>query len=140
LAGSSAADAALLAEQTIAAETLLAQWQVDEPAFPDALGPEPVALTALEAEYPNVPWRRFLERLRSDCAGFGYVCNEELLGDSKLIVMGAPHFFSQLSSALGIRERSHGAIADPGLSGRGSPIPRVMPTHDDEPQPASSGV
>jgi len=46
----------------------------------------------------------------------------------------------QLSSALGIRERSHGAIADPGLSGRGSPIPRVMPTHDDEPQPASSGV
>ena len=104
LAGSSAADAALLAEQTIAAETLLAQWQVDEPAFPDALGPEPVALTALEAEYPNVPWRRFLERLRSDCAGFGYACNEELLGDSKLIVMGAPHFFSQLSSALGTDE------------------------------------
>ena len=37
----------------------------------------------------------------SDCADFGHACNEELLSDGKLIVMGAPHFFSQLSAALG---------------------------------------
>ena len=43
-----------------------------------------------------MPWRRFLERLHSDCADFGHTCNEEVLSDRKLIVMGAPHFFSQL--------------------------------------------
>jgi len=101
LAGASAEDAAQLAEQTIAAEAVLAQWQLDEPAFADALGPEPVALSALEGGYPNVPWRPFLARLHSDCADFGHACNEELLSDGKLIVMGAPHFFSQLSAALG---------------------------------------
>ena len=107
LAGASPATASLLADQTLEAEALLAQWQVDEPPSSDALGPDVMTLSELEGANPNTPWRRVFERMHAECAQYGYSCNDGLLGDEKLIVMGAPFFFRQLDSALAKHELIH---------------------------------
>jgi predicted metalloendopeptidase len=100
LAGASPRSAALLANRTIAAETLLATWQTNEPPFPDPLGPNTSSLTEIEAAYPRIPFRAALQKMAVECASYGYECNQRLLADEKLIVVGSPYFLSKLNNAL----------------------------------------
>jgi hypothetical protein len=92
LAGASPRSAALLANRTIAAETLLATWQTNEPPFPDPLGPNTSSLSEIEALYPRIPFRAALQKMAVECASYGYECNQRLLADEKLIVVGSPYF------------------------------------------------
>ena len=107
LAGAAPANASWIAAQTMAAETALAQWQVSEPPFGDALGPPLSSLKDIEAKFPNVPWRRVFVRMSEECHAFGHECNEKLLAEQKVIVMGSPYFFGQLNAALADDIRIH---------------------------------
>jgi putative endopeptidase len=100
LSGSSPDEAALVADQTLAFETMLAQWRVDEPQILNPMGPELTNLTDLKSLCPGVPWAEIFEKISDSCSEFGYTCNQELLADQNLIIMTAPYFFSQLSTAL----------------------------------------
>ena len=67
----------------------------------DTKGPQLTNLTALIHLCPNVPWKRIFEEMASQCEEYGWECNKKLLADEKLIVMGAPYFYTKLNAALG---------------------------------------
>jgi predicted metalloendopeptidase len=105
LSGLSKEEAEDMANKTIEAETVLAQWQVDEP-WDDSDDADPKGspltnLTALVKLCPNVPWRRIFQAMSDQCKEYGWTCNEALLADEALIVMGAPYFYTKLNAALG---------------------------------------
>ena len=105
LAGSTTEEADLIANQTIEAETLLAQWQADEP-YNDTdtelvkKGPPLTNLPALETLCPSIPWRRIFTTMSDNCVEYGWECNSALLQGDDLVIMSAPYFYTKLDEAL----------------------------------------
>jgi len=100
LAGSSPEEADLIANQTFALETQLAEWRLGSPVVTDPLGPQLMSVSDLVELCPSVPWREAFEAIAESCANFNYTCNERLLADDKLIVVTNEKFFVSLDAAL----------------------------------------